>query len=116
MIHGLSLSFPSFPENKTFSCIFQDIFVSFQSLSNEFYFSQMFSDFIIVTIILFTAYLFHTVITLSISSNFIFVILLICCHYGLPLSLNAAKCQPQLISSKVACMPYWHILLFTGWC
>ena len=37
----------------------------------------MFSDFIIVTIILFAAYLFHTAFTLFISSNFIFIILLI---------------------------------------
>jgi hypothetical protein len=36
-----------------------------------------FQDFIIVTVILFAAYLFHTAFTLSISSNFIFIILLI---------------------------------------
>ena len=61
-----------------FSNYFQGISVSFQSLSNKCYFNQMFSDFIIVTIILFAVYLFHTAFTLSISSNFIFIILLIC--------------------------------------
>jgi hypothetical protein len=43
----------------------------------NFNFNQVFSDFIIVSVILFAAYLFHTSFIPSIFNNFLFIILFI---------------------------------------
>ena len=64
----------------------------------------MFSDFIIVSLILFTAYLFHIAFTLSISSSFILIILLIC--FWLSLSkILASRNTNFLFQKEVAHKP-----------
>ena len=79
-LQTLSLSFPSQRTNPSPFCISQAIFINLSKFIKwimSFNFNQ-FSYFIIISLILFVAYIFHTSFTLFISSNFFFIILFIC--------------------------------------